>query len=96
MATMVTRTIIGTSITAKVVDKDTNEISTFTSVVSKNIEEEKDAAKALAKVIPANLVIIKVEGFSKVEKMFGMAQSDFLAHAVELDPVTRKPIKVAE
>lgn len=92
MATMVTRTIIGTSITAKVVDKDTNEISTYTSVVSKNIEEEKDATKALAKVIPSNLVIIKVEDFAKVEKMYGMSQADFLANAVELDPVTRKPI----
>lgn len=93
MATMVTRTVLGTSITAKVINKETNEITSYSTVVSKTgIETEQEATKALAKVINPELVIIKIESFAKAEKMYGMTQEAFIANAVELDPVTRKPL----
>ena len=92
MAAMITRTVLGTLITAKVVNKDTDEVSLYSAVVSKVVTEEKDAVKALSKVIPANLVIINVTDFHKVENLYGMTVADFMANAVELDPQTRKPL----
>ena len=89
---MITRTVLGTLITAKVVDKNTDEVKLHTAVVSKVVTEEKDAVKALAKVLPEDLVIINVVSLEKVENLYGMTVADFMAHAVELDPQTRKPI----
>lgn len=92
MATMITRTVVGTHITAKVVNKNTDEVTTFSSVVSKVVTEEKDAVKALSKVIPSELVIINIVSCDKVEKLYGMTVADFMSHSIELDPTTRKPI----
>lgn len=92
---MITRTVVGTSITAKVVNKTTNEIADFTSVVSKVVSDEKGATRELAKVIPAELVIIDIKSFEKVEKLYGITVADFMANAVELDPNTRKPLAKA-
>ena len=92
MAKMVTRSVIGTEITAKVVNKNTDEVTTYTAVVSKSVDDEKAATKELAKVIPDELVIIKIESTSRVEKLYGVDQQQFMDMAVELDPVTRKPL----
>lgn len=89
---MITRTVVGTSITAKVVNKNTNDITDFTTVVSKVVTDEKGATKELAKVIPAELVIIDIKSFEKVEKLYGITVADFMANAKELDPNTRKPL----
>lgn len=92
---MITRTVLGTSITAKVVNKNTNDITDFTTVVSKVVTDEKGATKELAKVIPAELVIIDIKSFEKVEKLYGITVADFMANAKELDPKTRKPLTTA-
>lgn len=92
---MITRTVVGTSIAAKVVNKTTNEISDITTVVSKVVTDEKGATRELTKVIPAELVIIDIKSFEKVEKLYGITVADFMANAVELDPNTRKPLAPA-
>ena len=92
MATMITRTVVGTMVTAKVVNKNTDEVSIYSAVVSKALADEKAAAKELAKIIPSDLVIINVTEFTKVENLYGMTVADFMAHATALDPQTRKPI----
>lgn len=92
MAKMISRTVFGTKVTAKVVDKNTDEVSTYEAVVAKVAEDDKAAAKALAKVLPENLVIITVVSFEKVETLYGMTVAEFMAHAVELNPETRKPV----
>ena len=92
MATMITRTVVGTSITAKVVNKNTDEVTSYSTVVSKVVTEDKDAVKALSKVIPEELVIINITSIEKVEKLYGMTVADFMSHSVELDPTTRKPL----
>lgn len=89
---MVTRSVIGTEIEAKVVNKNTDEVTTYTAVVSKSVDEEKAATKELVKVIPEELVIIKIESMTRVEKLYGVDQQQFMDMAVELDPVTRKPL----
>lgn len=89
---MITRTVLGTTITAKVVNKETDEVSLYTAVVSKVVTEEKDAIKALSKVLPENLITISIVSCEKVENLYGMTVSDFMAHAIELDPQTRKPL----
>lgn len=92
---MITRTVVGTGITAKVVNKTTNEISDINTVVSKVVTDEKGATRELAKVLPAELVIIDIKSFEKVEKLYGITTADFMANAVELDPATRKPLAPA-
>ena len=115
MSKMVTRSVIGTEITAKVVNKNTDEVTSYTVVVSKligvkrvkknkdgettstevvsnSVDNEKAATKELVKVIPEELVIIKIESMTRVEKLYGVDQQQFMDMAVELDPVTRKPL----
>ena len=89
---MITRTVVGTLVTAKVVNKNTDEVAFYSAVVPKALSDEKAATKELAKVIPSDLVIINVTGFDKVEDLYGMTVADFMAHAKPLDPQTRKPI----
>ncbi len=96
MAKMVTRSVIGTEITAKVVNKNTDEVTAYTAVVSKSVDNEKAATKELVKVIPEELVIIKIESMARVEKLYGVEQQQFMDMAVELDPVTRKPLSTNE
>lgn len=96
MAKMVTRSVIGTEITAKVVDKNTDEVTIYEAVVSKSVDDEKAATKELVKVIPEELVIIKIVSMARVEKLYGVDQQQFMDIAVQLDPVTRKPLPTNE
>lgn len=89
---MITRTVFGTKVTAKVIDKNTDEVKEYATVLSKVAETEKDATKLLAKVLPEELVIIKINSFEKVEKLYGVTVDQFMSMAVELDSETRKPI----
>lgn len=95
MATMITRTVVGTSVTAKVVSKTTDEVTTLTEIVSKEMKDEKEAIKYLSKVIDEDYVIIRIENMVKIEKLYGMTINDFMLNAVELDPTTRKPLETS-
>jgi len=93
---LITRTVVGTKVTAKVVSKTTDEVKSYSTVVSKVVADEKAAARELAKVIPSDLVIITVVSFEKVEKLYGITPAAFMENAVELDPATRKPLEKTE
>ena len=91
---MISRTVVGTEVTAKVVSRTTDEVQLYTTVISKAVDNEKDAIKHVSKVIPEDLVIIRIEKLEKIEKLYGMTVADFMSHAVELDPNTRKPLNI--
>lgn len=92
---MITRTVVGTQLTAKVVNKETDEITTRPIILDTKLTAE-DSAKALrlaSKLVASEEVVISVADFAPVEKLYGASVEDFMAVAKELDPTTRKPIE---
>lgn len=95
MAKMITRTVVGTQLTAKVVNKETDEITNKTIILDTKLTAD-DSAKALrlaSKTVTADEVVISVSDFTPVEKLYGVSVEDFMSVATELDPATRKPIQ---
>lgn len=94
MAKMITRTVVGTQITAKVVNKVTDEITSKPIILDAKLTAD-DSAKAIrlaSKALNEDEVVISVADFTPVEKLYGVSVDDFMAVAKELDPTTRKPI----
>lgn len=90
---LITRTISGTEVIAKVVNKATDEISEKSIVLNKVVTENDKAAKLVAKQLTADEVLISIKSLAKVDKMYGITPADFIAHAIELDPAKREAIK---
>lgn len=62
-------------------------------VVSSEVDESKmlkDVKKLYDTEIFTN---VKVQSYTRVDKLYGMWEEDFIAHAMALDPTTRKPIQ---
>lgn len=94
MAKMITRTVVGTQITAKVVNKVTDEITSKSIILDAKLTAD-DSTKAIrlaSKSLTEDEVVISVADFTPVEKLYGVSVDDFMAVAKELDPTTRKPI----
>lgn len=90
---MVTRGIDGTKAVIKTINTATDEISTREVVLKKDLTgDEKKLNKAVVKSLNEGEVLIRVESAEVVHKLFGMDMAQFLASAIELDPVTRKPV----
>lgn len=92
---MVTRTVVGTQATVKVVNTATEEITRENVILNKTFTEtgDKKLINALKKSLPADVVIIKVESLVPMNKLYGLDTAKFMEMAVELDPTTRKPIE---
>lgn len=95
---MVTRTVIGTLATVKVVSTSTDAISIEKVRLNKSFTDVADSklAKAVRKALNEDLVIIKIEAIEPMNKLYGLETAKFMEYAVELDPATRKPLAVAE
>ena len=96
MRGLVTRAVVGTEATIKVVDLATDAISTETVVIDKKFEEDEKAKvrKAVDKMFEGreDVAVVTVIDFKQVNKLFGVKQEIFMANAIELDPETRKPL----
>lgn len=96
MRGLVTRAVVGTEATIKVVDLATDAISTETVVIDKKFEEDEKAKvrKAVDKLFADrdDVAVVTVISFKQVNKLFGVKQEIFMANAIELDPETRKPL----
>ena len=90
---LITRTISGTEVIAKVVNKTTDEISRKSVILNKVVTDSEKAAKLVSKQLADDEVLIHVESLTKVDKMYGITPADFIAHSIELDPATRDFIK---
>lgn len=95
---MVTRTVIGTLATVKVVNQSTDAISVEKVKLNKAFTDVADTklAKAVRKALSDDLVIIKIEAIEPMNKLYGLETAKFMEMAIELDPTTRKPIVGAE
>lgn len=96
MRGLVTRAVVGTEATIKVVDLATDEISTETVVIDKKFAEDEKpkVRKAVDKLFAdrEDKAVIAVVDFKQVNKLFGVKTEVFMANAIELDPETRKPL----
>ncbi len=96
MRGLVTRAVVGTEATIKVIDLATDAISTETVVIDKKFEEDEKAKvrKAVDKLFAnrEDVAVVTVVDFKQVNKLFGVKQEIFMANAIELDPETRKPL----
>lgn len=92
---MVTRTVVGTQATVKVVNTSTEVITREEVLLNKTYEDTQDKKliNAIKKSLPDDVVIIKVESLVPMNKLYGVETSKFMENAIKLDPVTRKPIQ---
>jgi len=98
MAKMVTRTVIGTKATVKTIDLTNDSIKNREVMLSKTFDDGAidKVKRACEKVINAQFpaeTVVAVLSFAKDEKLYGVEEAIFMAHAVELDKETRKPLE---
>lgn len=91
----ITRTIEKTVATALVFDKTTAEPSNVTVTLAHKLNDAADIERAVRKLVESdpNIKLIDVVDVEVSTQLLGITEEDFLAHAVALDPKTRKPIE---
>lgn len=83
---MVTRTILGTRVTAIVMDTNTCESSNVTyEIGGKHNNDEKLLNKVRKEHDTEDYKVVKIVYVEPFEKRYGMKESDFIAHATELE-----------
>ena len=95
MAKMITRTVVGTQLTAKVANNETDEIYNKTIIVDVKLtaDDKNKARNLVTKQLAENEVVIGISDYTPVEKLYGVSIADFMAIAKELNPETRKVIE---
>ena len=93
---MVTRTVHGTEVSVKVVDKATEQIVQETVVLSKKFEDAEKLKKAVAKALTEDKILVAVVESKDVEKCYGVPVASFMELAVELDPKTRTAVEAEQ
>lgn len=90
---MVTRTIVGTEVTLLALDTVSAEPQNVTYTLSGKFKDSNALLKAVQRKFDTDtLKHVSVVSTSAVNQLYGMDESDFIAHAVKLDD-NRKPIE---
>ena len=89
---MVTRTVHGTEVEVKVVDKATEQIVQETVVLSKKFDDEDKLKKAVSKALADDKILVSILGTTEVEKCYGIPVAKFMELAIEIDPKSRTAI----
>ena len=90
---MVTRTIVGTEVTLLALDTVSCEPQNVTYTLSGKFKDSKALLKAVQRKFDTDtLKHVSVVSTSAVNQLYGMDESDFIAHAVKLDD-NRQPIE---
>lgn len=90
---LITRTISGTEVIAMVADSTSNTIEEKTITLNKVVEDMDTAKKLVAKSFKdTSYILVSIKSFARIDKLFGITVADFMAHAIELDPVTRNEL----
>ena len=96
MANLVTRTIISTKANCLILDLTRGGVEPHDYIVCGTFKKPEAVLKAVQKTLPENCKAVHLVRSEEVETLYGMTEDVFIANAVELDPVTRKPITVQE
>ena len=86
---LITRSKESLELTVMVANTDTKAVETITKTIPK--VDEKKIQKEVEKTLPENLKFVAVESSKEVTKLYGLDEAIYMEHAIELDPVTRKP-----
>lgn len=90
---MITRTIVGTEVTLLALDTVSAEPQNVTYTLSGRFKDSKALLKAVQRKFDTDtLKHVSVVSTSAVNQLYGMDESDFIAHAVKLDD-NRQPIE---
>lgn len=88
---MVTRTVIGTKVTVLAMDTVSCEPSNATyEIGGQHTNDEKLLKKVRKEHDTEDFKIVKILAVEPFEKRYGMKESDFIAHAVELEPIPKR------
>lgn len=88
---LITRSKESLELKVMVANTDTKAVESITKVIPK--VDEKKIQKEVEKTLPENLKFVAVESSTPVVKLYGLDEAQFMDMAIELDPVTRKPLK---
>lgn len=88
---MVTRTILGTKVTVLAMDTNTCEPTNVTyEIGGKHTNDEKLMNKVRKEHDTEDFKVVKIVAVEPFEKRYGMKESDFIANAVELEPLQKR------
>lgn len=93
---LITRTISGTKVIAEVLDKNTKTVAEKEVILNATFNTKGGEAKlekAVAKALEAHEMFVSVVSTEAINKLYGITPTDFMAHAIELDPTTRDEVK---
>lgn len=91
---MVTRTVSGTEAEVKIISISTDDITTIKHTLGGEFVDNDKLLKALKKAIETeDIKVLKVVSTTKIDKCYGMLETDFIKLAKELDPETRKALE---
>lgn len=94
---MVTRTVTGTEVEVQIVSISASEITTINATVSGEYPDADKLMKAVKKSVETNdIKVLQILTTTKIDKCYGMLESEFIKLAKELDPETRKLIEQEE
>ena len=94
---MVTRTVTGTKAEVQIVSISASEITTISATVGGEYADNDKLMKAIKKSIETNdIKVLQIMSSEKIDKCYGMLESDFIKLAKELDPETRKALEQEE
>ena len=94
---MVTRTVTGTEAEVKVVVISKDEITNIKVTVGGEFTDNDKLLKAIKKETETDdLKVLSVISTTKIDKCYGMLESEFIKLAKELDPETRKALETEE
>lgn len=97
MAKMVTRTVLGTVATAKVINIHTDQLETREIMLARTFEADeldkvKRACDKAVKAANPEETVVSVLSYVRDEKLYGVKEEVFMTNAIELDRETRKPL----
>lgn len=94
---MVTRTVTGTDAEIKVVVISENEITNIHVTISGEYADNDKLLKAIKKQTETDdLKVLALVSTTKIDKCYGMLESEFIKLAQELDPETRKALETED
>lgn len=90
---MVTRTVVGTNVTALCANLESKQMESKTFALSGTFKDELKLLKKLQKIYDTDsLKVISITDKSEFNTLYGMDEDYFLKNATILDPETRKPL----
>lgn len=88
---MVTRTVLGTKVTVLAMDTNTCEPSNVTyEIGGQYTNDEKLLNKVRKEQDTEDFKVVKILDVEPFEKRYGMKESYFIDHAVELEPLPKR------